>query len=52
MASEWPEIALEELADELTVGFVGPMATEYVHEGIPFLRSQNVESLRIRTEDT
>ncbi|HEX4022388.1 MAG TPA: restriction endonuclease subunit S [Acidobacteriaceae bacterium] len=51
MASEWPEVALEEIADELTVGFVGPMATEYVSEGIPFLRSQNVESLRVKTSD-
>jgi len=45
--SEWQEIALQDLATEITVGFVGPMATEYVPSGIPFLRSLNVEPHRI-----
>jgi type I restriction enzyme, S subunit len=40
--SEWKEIALEDKAKEITVGFVGPMATEYIENGIPFLRSQNI----------
>ena len=40
--SEWKTITLGEKAKEITVGFVGPMATEYVENGIPFLRSQNV----------
>ena len=47
----WHEVLLEDVADELTVGHVGPMASEYVPNGIPFLRSQNVESLRINTKD-
>ena len=38
MAGEWRDVALEDVADELTVGFVGPMASEYVDSGIPFLR--------------
>jgi len=42
---------LEEVADELTVGYVGPMASEYVPSGIPFLRSQNVEPLRVMQDD-
>lgn len=42
---------MEEVADELTVGYVGPMANEYVDEGIPFLRSLNVDALRINTDD-
>jgi len=43
----WQEIALQDLATEITVGFVGPMASEYVPKGIPFLRSLNVEPYRI-----
>jgi type I restriction enzyme S subunit len=40
--SEWNTIALDKMAEEITVGFVGPMASEYIEQGIPFLRSQNV----------
>jgi len=47
----WREAVLEDLASEITVGYVGPMASEYVAEGIPFLRSQNVDYLRINTHD-
>ncbi len=49
--SEWREAFLEDVADELTVGYVGPMASEYVPRGIPFLRSQNVEPLRVIQDD-
>ena len=51
MAGEWRDVALEDVADELTVGFVGPMASEYVDSGIPFLRSMNVDPLRINSND-
>ena len=51
MSSDWPLRALDELADEVTVGYVGPMAAEYVESGIPFLRSLNVEPYRINTTD-
>ena len=51
MAGEWRNVALEDVADELTVGYVGPMASEYVDDGIPFLRSLNVEPLRINKND-
>lgn len=51
MAGKWREVALEEVADELTVGYVGPMVSEYVDEGVPFLRSLNVEPLRINKND-
>lgn len=40
---EWPERSLEDVCDELTVGHVGSMASEYTEKGIPFLRSQNVK---------
>jgi type I restriction enzyme S subunit len=51
MPSEWREIVLEEVAEDVTVGHVGPMASEYVPSGIPFLRSQNIEPLRINDSD-
>jgi type I restriction enzyme S subunit len=47
----WPEVTLEDVAADVTVGFVGPMAHEYVESGIPFLRSLNVEPFRINTND-
>jgi type I restriction enzyme S subunit len=51
MVTEWRTVMLESLAREITVGHVGAMATEYVEQGIPFLRSQNVEPLRINDAD-
>jgi type I restriction enzyme S subunit len=51
MAGEWQDVALEDVADELTVGYVGPMASEYVGDGVPFLRSMNVDPLRINKND-
>jgi type I restriction enzyme S subunit len=51
MAVDWRDVLLEELAEDVTVGFVGPMASEYVPQGIPFLRSQNVEPLLVNDSD-
>lgn len=34
----------------LTVGHVGPMASEYVNDGVPFLRSLNIRPFRIELE--
>ncbi|GHC59876.1 hypothetical protein [Roseibacillus persicicus] len=39
-------VPLTELAREITVGYVGPMAQEYIENGIPFLRSQNVKPFK------
>lgn len=50
MSSEWVSKELEEVATEVTVGFVGSMASEYIAHGIPFLRSLNVEPFRINTK--
>lgn len=44
--SERVEVTLGEVA-EVTVGHVGPMASEYVDQGVPFLRSLNVRPHRI-----
>jgi len=48
---DWPEVLLQDVAEEVTVGFVGPMTAEYVDVGIPFLRSQNVDAFNINTVD-
>jgi type I restriction enzyme S subunit len=51
MSSEWPLKELVLIADEVTVGYVGPMATEYVESGIPFLRSLNINQFNINNND-
>ncbi len=38
----WKEIELQSVSREITVGHVGPMADEYIDNGILFLRSQNI----------
>src|SRR5258708_6102519 len=38
----WTWANWEQLSPRVTVGHVGPMKTEYVPDGFPFLRSQNV----------
>lgn len=43
----WREVRLEAVCERITVGHVGPMAREYVPDGIPFLRSQNIAPFRI-----
>lgn len=48
---DWLEVRLEEVADEITVGFVGPMAVEYRSSGVPFFRSLNIKPFRVQTED-
>lgn len=47
----WPVVTIGDLSDDITVGHVGPMAHEYVPDGIPFLRSLNVQPFRISRED-
>ena len=51
MAGEWKDVLLEDVAADVTVGHVGPMASEYLDQGIPFLRSQNVDPLRVNDTD-
>lgn len=47
----WPEVRLESVAEEVTVGFVGPMTSEYRPAGIPFLRSKNIDPFSVNTDD-
>jgi type I restriction enzyme S subunit len=49
--SDWRPVFLEDVADEVTVGFVGSMTHEYVDDGIPFLRSKNVKPLKLSYND-
>lgn len=50
MRCEWKEVELSEVAD-LTVGFVGTMASHYTENGILFLRSTNIEPFNIKMDD-
>lgn len=51
MTSRRDVVALEEVAREVTVGHVGPMSSEYVPNGIPFLRSTNIKPYRVDNQD-
>ena len=46
----WAWSNFESAAERVTVGHVGPMKDEYVEQGIPFLRSQNVRPNRYDPE--
>jgi type I restriction enzyme S subunit len=47
----WSSVILEDVAEEITVGHVGSMSSQYVDAGIPFLRSLNVEPFKIALND-
>lgn len=44
---DWVDALLEDACEKITVGHVGSMASKYVEDGIPFLRSQNVRPFRV-----
>lgn len=46
----WTWVTFEQVSERVTVGFVGPMKHEYVENGIPFLRGQNVRENRFDPE--
>lgn len=46
----WSWATIEDCAERVTVGHVGPMKHQYVPSGIPFLRSQNVRENRFDPE--
>lgn len=50
MKSKWKTVELSEVAD-LTVGFVGTMASHYTEDGVLFLRSTNIEPFDIKMDD-
>lgn len=49
--TQWAPVKLKEVCTQVTVGFVGSMADEYCDEGVPFLRSLNIQPFRINTND-
>jgi type I restriction enzyme S subunit len=51
MASEWPVCKLEDVSEELTVGYVGPMTDQYTDTGVLFLRSLNIRPFGLDTAD-
>lgn len=46
LPSGWAWATIEQVSMRVTVGHVGPMKNEYVADGVPFLRSQNVRENR------
>jgi type I restriction enzyme S subunit len=42
LPESWTWSTIQQMAERVTVGHVGPMRNEYRSEGIPFLRCQNV----------
>ncbi len=46
----WSWTTIDQTANRVTVGYVGSMKDEYVEDGIPFLRSQNVRPNKFRPE--
>ena len=47
----WVDRQLSTLCQGITVGYVGPMATQYRESGIPFLRSQNIRPFEVSLEN-
>ena len=46
----WSWTTVDETANCVTVGYVGPMRDQYVADGVRFLRSQNVRANKFREE--
>ncbi len=46
----WTWATFEQISERVTVGFVGSMKHEYVEDGVPFLRGQNVRENRFDPE--
>lgn len=47
----WCWASWEQVSERVTVGHVGPMKTEYVPDGVPFLRGGNVRPNRYDPDD-
>lgn len=51
MKTNWQKVKLEDVAGELTVGYVSSMTHAYQEKGVPFLRSQNVVPFNLDFKD-
>ena len=49
--SNWTETTVGAIAEYVTVGYVGSMSSEYLDEGVLFLRSQNIEPFRLNLNE-
>ena len=47
MAGEWADTKLEDVSDDITVGFVGSMSSLFIEQGVPLLRGQNIQPGRL-----
>lgn len=47
----WVDRQLASLCDDVTVGHVGPMKTQYRESGVPFLRSQNIRPFEVSMDN-
>ena len=47
MAGDWAETKLEDVSDDITVGFVGSMSSLFIDRGVPLLRGQNIQPGRL-----
>ena len=50
--NNWPQIELQEVCRNITVGYVGTMSDEYVDNGVLFLRSQNILPFTLNLDPT
>jgi type I restriction enzyme, S subunit len=48
---DWLEVILEDVCSKITVGHVSRMADQYLDDGIPFLRSQNIKPFGLDLSD-
>jgi type I restriction enzyme S subunit len=51
MGCEWPIRQLKDVSDEVTVGYVGTMADQYMDQGVLFLRSLNIRPFGLDLSD-
>lgn len=49
LPSSWAWAMFDDTCSDITVGHVGPMTHEYLKDGVPFLRSQNVREFRFES---
>lgn len=47
MSAEWQSRKLSDLAQDITVGFVGSMSHLFLDSGVPLLRGQNIKPYRL-----
>lgn len=49
---DWEVVEISQVAERITVGFVGSMAHLFTNNGVPLLRGQNVQPNKLNLSDT